>query len=176
MTGTTVEGNRRSTRVSRVCCQPFEGTSILCRGLHVCAGRRSNRTLIVVLPKISSSLFLTLLPLKSGPANSSQQPQPQLDAARFSNLVKRRQIREALGSEREALLSQLTEQMVSGIENSGRSSRCRGCGLHIEQLGTHRLCVRKKTRHATSTQSGVTSHMTTSYIPSTCRQKRYESP
>lgn len=32
---------------------------------------------------------------------------------RFANLMKRRQIRDALGSEREALLSQLTEQMVS---------------------------------------------------------------
>ena len=32
---------------------------------------------------------------------------------RFANLMRRRQIREALGSEREALLSQLTEQMVS---------------------------------------------------------------
>lgn len=36
-----------------------------------------------------------------------------LAAHRFANLMKRRQIREALGSEREALLSQLTEQMVS---------------------------------------------------------------
>lgn len=35
---------------------------------------------------------------------------------RFANLMKRRQIREALGSEREALLSQLTEQTVSGSQ------------------------------------------------------------
>lgn len=41
--------------------------------------------------------------------------------------MKRRQIREALGSEREALLSQLTEQMVSGTEGGRRSSMCRSC-------------------------------------------------
>ncbi|CAM9178225.1 unnamed protein product, partial [Hapterophycus canaliculatus] len=80
----------------------------------------------------------SLQPLETAAANSFRRriggmnARPQLllkEFQRFSNLMKRRQIREALGSEREALLSQLTEQMAD-LE-SAFDEQDLSCGINM---------------------------------------------